>query len=67
MKDKLVRYHHKAAYYMFKKVIIGCSVLVVSSVLIALPISFGLNLVKSNEAAKTVKSEYKNQTNLLHF
>ncbi len=67
MKDKLVRYHHKAGYYIFKKVCIGCSIFVVSSVLIALPISFGLNMVKANESAKTEKVETNLNTNYLHF
>jgi hypothetical protein len=53
MKDKLVRYNHKAGYYVMKKFAIGASVLVASSILIALPISFGLNMVKSSEVAKT--------------
>lgn len=67
MKDKLVRYHHKAAYYKFKKVCIGCSIFVVSSILVALPISFGLNMVKANEIAKTEKANTNLNVEYLHF
>ncbi len=67
MKDKLVRYHHKAGYYIFKKVCIGCSIFVVSSVLIALPISFGLNMVKANESAKMEKADTNVNVDYLHF
>ena len=49
MKDKLVRYHHGAFYYAIKKLCIGTSIVVATSVLIAIPLSFGLNLVKSNQ------------------
>ena len=67
MKDKLVRYNHKAGYYIFKKLCIGCSIFVVSSVLIALPISFGLNMVKANESAKIEKADTNVNVNYLHF
>ena len=67
MKDKLVRYNHKAGYYVFKKVCVGCSIFVLSSVLIALPISFGLNMVKANEISKTEKNSVSLDTNYLHF
>lgn len=52
MTDKLVRYHHKRGFYMMKRVAIGTSIVVGASVLIALPLSFGLNLVKSNEVVQ---------------
>jgi len=52
MKDKLVRYNHKAGFYVAKRFAIGASIVVASSILVALPISFGLNMIKSSEVAK---------------
>lgn len=49
MKDKLIRYNHKAGYYVMKRCAIGASIVVASSILIALPLSFGINMVKSNQ------------------
>jgi hypothetical protein len=57
MKDKLVRYNHKAGFYIMKKFAIGASVVVFSSILVALPISLGLNMVKAGQVAKTEPSE----------
>ncbi|MFA6666789.1 MAG: hypothetical protein WCS51_00265 [Bacilli bacterium] len=67
MKDKLVRNHHKAGYYMMKKICVGASIVVASSVLIALPLSFGLNMVKSSEIAKAEESKTVTNIDYLHF
>ncbi|MFA6755187.1 MAG: hypothetical protein WCR97_01575 [Bacilli bacterium] len=63
MKDKLVRYHHKTMYYIVKKAGIGLSCIVGSCVLLALPLSIGLNAVKENEKSQSI-SEQKNDTNV---
>ncbi len=67
MKDKLVRYNHKAIYYTFKKVFICCSAIVATSILIALPISLGLNLVKANENTNNIKTNVNTNVELLRF
>ncbi len=68
MKDKLVRYHHKAGFYVMKKICIGASAAVATSILIALPLSFGLNMVKSSEIAKTdIENKNNVEINLLRF
>jgi|GEM_PF-2405170 hypothetical protein len=65
MKDKLIRYHHKAGFYVMKRVCIGTSIVVASSILIALPLSFGLNMIKSNEVANSTDYTDTNTNSVL--
>lgn len=48
MKDKLVKYHHKAVYFYFKKVGICFSIFVGASVLVAVPVSIAAS-IRANE------------------
>ena len=66
MKDKLVRYGHKKPYYIIKKCVIGCSIVVASSVLIALPLSYGVNKVKQQEKLEIV-AETNSEDDTLTF
>lgn len=69
MKDKLIRTNHKGIYYFFRKcgICLGC--IVASSILIALPLSFGLNTISSNSNNINSKAElsHHNDVNLLKF
>lgn len=50
MKDKLVRTGHKKGYYFFKRCAVGASIVLASSILIALPLSYGVNKVQQSES-----------------
>lgn len=54
MKDKLVKYHHKAVYFYFKKVGICFSIFVGASVLVAVPVSIAAS-IRANEINNTEK------------
>ena len=56
MKDKLVKYHHKAVYFYFKKVGICFSIFVGASVLVAVPVSIAAS-IRANEINKDVESK----------
>ena len=60
MKDKLVKYHHKAVYFYFKKVGICFSIFVGASVLVAVPVSIAAS-IRANEINNTEK-KVENQT-----
>lgn len=52
MKDKLVKYHHKAVYFYFKKAGICFSIFVGASVLVAVPVSIAAS-IRANEVKET--------------
>lgn len=52
MKDKLVKYHHKAVYFYFKKVGICFSIFAGASVLVAVPVSIAAS-IRANEIKNT--------------
>lgn len=52
MKDKLVRTNHKAGYYLAKRVALVACLLVAVSIMIALPISYGISVVRQNQIAQ---------------
>lgn len=56
MKDKLVKYHHKAVYFYFKKVGICFSIFVGASVLVAVPVSIAAS-IRANEINKDVEGK----------
>lgn len=60
MKDKLVKYHHKAVYFYFKKVGICFSIFVGASVLVAVPVSIAAS-IRANEINNAEK-KVENQT-----
>ena len=60
MKDKLVKYHHKAVYFYFKKVGICFSIFVGASVLVAVPVSIAAS-IRANEINNTEK-KVENET-----
>ena len=59
MKDKLVKYHHKAVYFYFKKVGICFSIFVGASVLVAVPVSIAASIRANeiNNAEKKVENQ----------
>lgn len=72
MKDKLVKYHHKAVYFYFKKVGVCFSIFIGASVLVAVPVSIAASIraneVKNTEKGEEVKQESKVlDENLLRF
>ena len=58
MKDKLVKYHHKAVYFYFKKVGICFSIFVGASVLVAVPVSIAAS-IRANEINNAEKKVEK--------
>ncbi len=52
MKDKLVKYHHKAVYFYFKKVGICFSIFAGASILVAVPVSIAAT-IRANEVSKS--------------
>lgn len=64
MKDKLVKYHHKAVYFYFKKVGICFSIFAGASVLIAVPVSIAAT-IRANEVNKTDAEEETKKESLL--
>ena len=56
MKDKLVKYHHKAVYFYFKKVGICFSIFAGASVLVAVPVSIAAS-IRANEIKKKKKKK----------
>ena len=64
MKDKLVKYHHKAVYFYFKKVGICFSIFAGASVLVAVPVSIAAT-IRANEVNKTDTEEETKKESLL--
>ena len=67
MEDKLVKYHHKALYFYFKKIGICFSVFLGTSVLVAIPISIAASIRthQTEQALKEKEDEEKDTTNKL--
>lgn len=68
MEDKLVKYHHKAVYYYFKKAGICFSIFLGAFVAVAIPISVAAgmrNTVTGEDSDKD--SETNTQISLLSF
>lgn len=62
MKDKLVKYHHKAVYFYFKKVGICFSIFAGASILVAVPVSIAAT-IRANEVSQSEKAnENKTET-----
>lgn len=63
MEDKLVKYHHKAVYYYFKKAGICFSIFVGAFVAVAIPISIAAGMrssvVESNKDTNADKDSTK--------
>ncbi len=55
MKDKLVKYHHKAVYFYFKKVGICFSIFAGASILVAVPVSIAAT-IRANEVSQSEKA-----------
>ena len=55
MKDKLVKYHHKAVYFYFKKVGICFSIFAGASILVAVPVSIAAT-IRANEVNQSEKA-----------
>lgn len=73
MEDKLVKYHHKAVYYYFKKAGICFSIFIGAFVAVAIPVSIAASMrntvvetTKDNADKDTTKVEGK-INNLLAF
>ncbi len=64
MKDKLVKYHHKAVYFYFKKVGICFSIFVGASVLVAVPVSIAASIRANEVNHNEEKTEQKAEANL---
>ena len=58
MEDKLVKYHHKAVYYYFKKIGICFSIFIGASVLVDIPVSVAAT-IRNQEAQDSKKEENK--------
>lgn len=55
-KDKLVKFHHKAPYYRFRKIAISFAALLGLSISVAVPVSITLTSVKAEEKTSSVTS-----------
>lgn len=68
MKDKLVKYNHKALYYRIKKTIIAFSVVFGAAVMFTIPVSVTLALQEHNALAETnkTKDSSNNETSLTY-
>ena len=68
MEDKLVKYHHKAVYYYFKKAGICFSIFLGAFVAVAIPISVAAGMRNTVTAEDSDKDSEKNtQISLLSF
>ncbi len=68
MEDKLVKYHHKAVYYYFKKAGICFSIFLGAFVAVAIPISVAAGMRDSVTTEDTDKdTETNTQISLLSF
>ena len=56
MEDKLVKYHHKALYFYFKKIGICFSVFLGTSVLVAIPISIAAS-IRTHQIEQALKEK----------
>lgn len=52
MRDKLIKYHRKAAFYRFRKFCVGLSLIAGFAVLAAIPLSISLVTLQSNAQAQ---------------
>lgn len=59
MKDKLVKTHHKKAFFFFKKVSFCFSIFMGATICVAIPLSIA-TIIKNNE--KETKEESKEDT-----
>lgn len=66
MKDKLVKYHHKAVYFYFKKAGICFSIFVGASVLVAVPVSIAAS-IRANEVKETSDTATKPSNEVKSF
>ncbi len=56
MRDKLVKYHHKAVYYRLRKVALVLFFVVLTSAVIAIPISIMSVAARENESSESSSS-----------
>ncbi len=56
MRDKLVKYHHKAIYYRLRKVALVLFFVVLTSAVIAIPISILSVTAEENESSEILSS-----------
>ncbi len=56
MRDKLVKYHHKAVYYRLRKVALIMFFVVLTTAVIAIPISIMSVAARENESSDKVSS-----------
>jgi len=56
MRDKLVKYHHKAVYYRLRKVALIMFFVVLTTAVIAIPISIMSVAARENESSQNVSS-----------
>ncbi|MFA5283028.1 MAG: hypothetical protein WC366_00655 [Bacilli bacterium] len=56
MKDKLVKYHHKAIYYRIKKTLVALSFLIGAAVVFTVPVSIILSMNNSSSRAENDSS-----------
>ncbi len=56
MRDKLVKYHHKAVYYRLRKVALVLFFVVLTSAVIAIPLSILNVTARENESSENLSS-----------
>ncbi len=61
MEDKLIKNHHGATYYYFRKISTFFGIFLVSSAIVAIPISVAASIRAVNES--NVEKEKENETN----
>ena len=61
MEDKLIKNHHGAAYYYFRKISTFFGIFLVSSAIVAIPISVAASIRAVNES--NVEKEKEKETN----
>ncbi len=69
MQDKLVKYHHKAVFYYFKKIGISFSIFLGAFVAVAIPVSIAaaVNATAISNEEETKTETEKDTQNLLKF
>lgn len=56
MKDKLVKYHHKAIYYRMKKTLVALSFVFGAAVAFTIPVSIALAINNESPLAENITS-----------
>ncbi len=67
MKDKLVKTHHKKAYYRTRRISLACLLAVSASIMISIPTYYSVVSSKSETIAITPYSELDTQGSTITF